>query len=254
MKRFLSVLITLSLLSTMTAVSFAAETNPSNHSINSINFNCINSDNITFTQEEIAEQIAINNRLREEAIQMDTQISTNGIADRVIYTAPVTQHQQINNYYCGPASTQMVYEGITGDTSHDQEWFADELGTSKAGTSSDQIAATLKDLTGKNYSVTNVLKSNQDQTDLYNNISNSLKKGFAVVVNVKEVPGRYTSTSGHFMVVYQSFIDLAYGIGTVYYTYNDPHYNDDYYGTYPISSYDLLKAISSNSGNYVRVS
>ena len=112
----------------------------------------------------------------------------------------------------------------------------------------------LKDLTGKNYSVTNVLKSNQDQTDLYNNISNSLKKGFAVVVNVKEVPGRYTSTSGHFMVVYQSFIDLAYGIGTVYYTYNDPHYNDDYYGTYPISSYDLLKAISSNSGNYVRVS
>ena len=73
------------------------------------------------------------------------------------------------------------------------------------------------------------------------------------VVNVKTVPGRYTSSSGHFMVVHGSFIDMAYPDSSVYFTYTDPHYNDNYYGTFTLSGASMYDAIDSNAGNYVRV-
>lgn len=79
----------------------------------------VNADIINFTPEEIAEQKAIDARLREE---FSSAPETRGVVDRVIYNAPIVSHQQINTYYCGPASTQMVYEGITGDTSHIAVW------------------------------------------------------------------------------------------------------------------------------------
>ena len=68
----------------------------------------VNADIINFTPEEIAEQKAIDARLREE---FSSAPETRGVVDRVIYNAPIVSHQQINTYYCGPASTQMVYEG-----------------------------------------------------------------------------------------------------------------------------------------------
>ena len=210
----------------------------------------VNADIINFTPEEIAEQKAIDARLREE---FSSAPETRGVVDRVIYNAPIVSHQQINTYYCGPASTQMVYEGITGDTSHNQQWFANQLGTTSAGTSSSQIATTLASLSGEDYSVANIKTSNQTEADLYNNIANSLRLGCAVVVNVKTVPGRYTSSSGHFMVVHGSFIDMAYPDSSVYFTYTDPHYNDNYYGTFTLSGASMYDAIDSNAGNYVRV-
>ena len=124
----------------------------------------VNADIINFTPEEIAEQKAIDARLREE---FSSAPETRGVVDRVIYNAPIVSHQQINTYYCGPASTQMVYEGITGDTSHNQQWFANQLGTTSAGTSSSQIATTLASLTGEDYSVANIKTSNQTEADLY---------------------------------------------------------------------------------------
>ena len=127
------------------------------------------------------------------------------------------------------------------------------LGTTSAGTSSSQIATTLAALTGEDYSVANIKTSNQTEADLYNNIANSLRLGCAVVVNVKTVPGRYTSSSGHFMVVHGSFIDMAYPDSSVYFTYTDPHYNDNYYGTFTLSGASMYDAIDSNAGNYVRV-
>ena len=116
-----------------------------------------------------------------------------------------------------------------------------------------QIATTLASLTGEDYSVANIKTSNQTEADLYNNIANSLRLGCAVVVNVKTVPGRYTSSSGHFMVVHGSFIDMAYPDSSVYFTYTDPHYNDNYYGTFTLSGASMYDAIDSNAGNYVRV-
>ena len=222
----------------------------------SASYEIINEDNIVFTPEEIAAQIEIDNRLRAEAASVTSrnagQIILRGIADRVIYNAPVTQCQQSNEYYCGPASTKMVYEGLSGNLSHNQSWFATQLGTTTAGTSSSQIATTLKRLTGRNYSVANV--SYQSTTDFYNNISNSLRQRCAVVVNVGRIPGRYTSGSGHFMVVHGSFIDTAQGVSSsAYYTYTDPHHNNKYYGIFTITNYDLYSAVASNSGNYVRV-
>lgn len=62
----------------------------------------VNADIINFTPEEIAEQKAIDARLREE---FSSAPETRGVVDRVIYNAPIVSHQQINTYYCGPAST-----------------------------------------------------------------------------------------------------------------------------------------------------
>lgn len=205
----------------------------------------INADNITFTAEEIQAQKEIDQRLNAAAAQ---EMATRGIADVISYSAPATLCQQQNSYYCGPASTKMVYEGITGDKSHNQAWFATKLGTTTSGTSSSQIASTLKSLTGKNYSVANA--KSQTQQTFYNNIANSLKQKCAIVVNVKTIPGRYTSGSGHFMVVKTSQYDTSNG--SIYYSYNDPHYNSNYYGTYRITNANLYSAVNSNAGNYVR--
>ena len=174
---------------------------------------------------------------------------TCGVTDVISYSAAATLCQQQNSYYCGPACTKMVYEGITNNTSHNQTWFATQLGTTTSGTSSSQIASTLKSLTGKNYSVANA--KNQTKQTFYNNIANSLRQKCAVVVNVKTIPGRYTSSSGHFMVVKTSQYDTSNG--SIYYSYNDPHYNDSYYGTYRITNENLYSAVNSNAGNYVRV-
>lgn len=159
----------------------------------------INEDNIEFTPEEIAEQIRIDNQLR--AIS-DIFFPNPMLRMRSGFNAPVTQRQQINSYYCGPACTQMIYEGVTGDLSKSQTWFANQLGTTTDGTSSYQIANTLSDLTGGNYSVANVYTSNQEVLDVYRNIANSLRQGYAVVANIKQIPGRYTVSGGHFITIH----------------------------------------------------
>ena len=216
-------------------------------SISAIASNVVNEDKIDFTPEEIAEQIQIDNRLRAMS---EVFLPKPMLRARVAFEVSIPQYQQINTYYCGPACVQMVYEGVTKDSSHDQQWFAQQLGTTTAGTSSDQIATALTRLTGGNYSVANVLSSNQDVLDVYYNIANSLEQGYPVVANIKEIPGRYSVGSGHFIAVYGSMIET---IDTLLYSYVDPHYNADYYGRWYISGSDMLSALSSNAGNYVRV-
>lgn len=208
----------------------------------------INVDIVNFTDEEIARQKQIDAKLQME---FESRNISRGAVDRITLTAPIVSHQQENTYYCGPASTQMVYEGITGDTTHEQSWFANKLGTTSKGTSSYQIATVLSDLTDKNYSVTNVKTAGQSEMDLYNNIACSLRLKCAVVANIAELPGKYT-TSGHFIVIHGSFIDAEYGESTIYYTYTDPHYKSEYYGTFQLSGSSMYKAINSNAGNYIR--
>ena len=238
MKKFTSIALAATMALSLTIPAMAAEKN--------LTVSGIDNDNTAPTLAEIVTQIRIDRELRSEA-------ATRSIADRITYTAPTTERQQKNKYYCGPACTQMVYEGITGDTSHDQDWFAKKLGTTTAGSSSANIASTLKSLTGKNYSVATISASNQDQMDLYNNISKSLSKGCAVVAGVADIPDRGYSTDGHFIVIHGSFIDMAYGASTVYYTYTDPHYNDKYYGVYTISGSGMYTALTNNMGKYSRV-
>lgn len=206
----------------------------------------IDADNITFTPEEIAEQIRIDNRLRAMS---DIFLPNPLLRARVAYEVSVPQHQQITTYFCGPACTQMVYEGITGDLSKNQNWFASQLGTTSNGTSSSQIANTLSQLTDANYTVANVYTSNQGVLDVYYNIANSLMQDYPVVANVGNIPNRYY-TNGHFIVIYGSMIET---VDTLLYSYVDPHYNDNYYGRWYISGYDMLTALQNNHGNYVRV-
>ncbi len=238
MKKIAFALVLVTLMLSVVAPAYAAEVDTP-----------INADPNTLSSAEVARLREFDSQLREK-FSPESYIQR-GIADRITYTAPIVEHQQTTSYYCGPACVQMVYEGITGDTSHDQAWFARKLGTTTAGSYSGDIATVLKAQTGKNYSMTNVHE--QDETDFYNNIANSLSCGCAVVVNVKKVPGRYTSNSGHFMVVHGSVIDTVYGLSSAYFTYTDPHHNNNYYGTFSMSVSNMFSAVSSGGGNYVRV-
>lgn len=68
----------------------------------------------------------------------------------------VVSCQQQNDDYCGPACTKMAYEALTGDYSHNQDWFANKIGTTGEGSYSGTIANKLLELTGYNYSLANM--------------------------------------------------------------------------------------------------
>lgn len=211
--------------------------------------NNINADYYEFTAEEIAAQRFRDAQLDEEAAIEAADRVARGVTDVISYSAPVTLVKQENDYYCGPASVKMIYEGITGDRSHNQLWFANKIGTTSAGSSSGQLKSALNSLLSKNYSVVNA--SNQSQTTFYNNISNSLKKKCPVIVNIKTIPDRYTVASkGHFIVVYASQYNTL--TGAISYLYNDPNNNKKgYFGQYSISNSNLYSAANSAAGNYI---
>ncbi len=132
----------------------------------------------------------------------------------------------------------MVYEGVTGDYSKSQDWFGTQLGTTTAESSSANIATVLKNYTGKNYSRTAV--SGMSLTTMYNNIWFSLSNKCAIVASVSNIPGLGYTTAGHFIVITSS--ERWVTTGTIQYGYNDPHYNNAYFGQYWAGQSDMKTA------------
>jgi len=61
-----------------------------------------------------------------------------------------------------------------------------------------------------------------------------------------------SSNTGHYIVL--SGYSMVAGAGSVQYTctYKDPHYNNNYYGTYSCSVSTMRTAINNNAGYYIR--
>ena len=83
------------------------------------------------------------------------------------YSLDVPTCQQINHYFCGPATVQQTIKYLTGKEGS-QEQYANELGTSKEGTDMTQIAPVLTTHTGRGY----VMSSIGDYTNWCNIIAN----------------------------------------------------------------------------------
>lgn len=240
MKKIMSLIVALAMVLCMSASAFAYNSEEQLMNLDA---------EIALSSEELAEQQQIDEWLRKQSTNI---FFPNGRVDRITYRVNITPCQQSKSYYCGPACTKMAYEGITGDSSHDQSWFADKLGTEQSGaTYSGDIATFLKNYTGRSYSLANMKL--QTEEDFFNNVKQSLKIGCPVVGNVKSIPGRgYSSTSGHFILIYGMEWDSYYGCDTAYYSYVDPHYNSKYYGIYYASNSSMFAAENTNGGNYIR--
>lgn len=198
-----------------------------------------------FTEEDYARQKEIDDMLRA---QNDSKCFLDGLSRMIELTTNVTPCKQEKKYYCGPACTKMAFESLTGNYSHNQDWFADRLGTTDEGTYSGDIADFLRGKTGRNYMLVNMKR--QTEEDFFNNISHSLDSGCPVIVNVHDIRGYHTD--GHFLIIYGVKWDRAAGYKSAQYYYVDPHYSSDKFGSYRISNHDMYQAVNSGFGNYVR--
>lgn len=161
----------------------------------------------------------------------------------------MTAIKQQNNYYCGPATACMVAATL-GLGSYTQSEMAKILGTTKKGSSSDQVAAGLNSLLENSTLSGRYKKTSTDYSNLSNSIVYSVNGGFPVVINVKVMP-QYTVSVGHFIAAngYCSGFSGSTSISDV--KICDPH--PDYYGAYTYSMDTIVNACTSAVGNFCRL-
>lgn len=107
--------------------------------------------------------------------------------------------QQINSYYCGPATVQQTIKFYKG-TAPSQEAIASQLGTTTQGTDMTKIAGVINNNLGySQYSMVAI----GTQTDWANKVTYALSINKPVILDIKAVSGSgwpYT-TNGHFLNV-----------------------------------------------------
>lgn len=193
-----------------------------------------------FTGQEIA-NIALDNAKIEAALK------NTGVARAGQYIKlDVPLYQQETTNYCGPACTQMVlaYKG----KNYTQSQIASAMNFSVGGADSSKIASVLNSKLGLNnaYSVTTTNQSTLSTDMIY-----SMQKDYPMICSVKTMP-KYTSSSGHFLVLtgFNFGASGSQAVQTVY--YNDPHWNDAYCEKGNMTYSEMLTAINSNGSKYIR--
>lgn len=130
-------------------------------------------------------------------LEKDRETLDNVASPRAIITKKlnVSRIVQENNYYCGPASIQMVlkYLGINRTQSHIASW----VGTTQSGgTAAVEVAAYLRDVSGYSY----VMRETKDRP-LYN-VVNTFNDGKPVIYNVRPhyFNNSYSKSTLHYVV------------------------------------------------------
>lgn len=203
--------------------------------------------------------------LSEEALQEILETNARIEAEPYVYRPGAVQNsvsvravQQEEKYYCGPACAVMAARAI-GLGTYSQDEMADLLGTTRKGTSSDNICAVLNQLLKEDGRSERYQLTNSNVSGLWSSIKDSIDNGFPLIVNVSEMP-KYT-VEGHFIIVTgYYYYDPTSGISLdsdderaasdetiIDITYIDPHWDDSYYGRYTMSIDDLYTA-SQTSG------
>ncbi|MBM0046205.1 C39 family peptidase [Anaerococcus sp. mt242] len=147
----------------------------------------------------------------------------------------VPYRRQINGYYCGPASVQMVVDYYKHNPDKDQNYYASKLGTTKQGTAYDMIEKVLNEhIWSYKY---DVYMSNNNFQDFLDSAYYSIKNRAPIVVNMRSDVGIgkgswIYSVSGHYIVVSSMRYDSSMKkfVGDI----KDPwHRNGQYQETYP---------------------
>lgn len=183
----------------------------------------------------------------ETTAAFEATVEPKGGATKVL---SVPLYQQINNYYCGPASVQMVLKYL-GDTVSQSTLGSLMNTTPSSGTYVYQIANGLNSYLGSGqyaYIYTSELSFG---TKLFT----SIDAGYPIICHTqtRELPHYNGHESGHYVVA----IGYSWAQGgssggrenTV--TFNDPNNNSNYYGKYTCKICEMTNAINANAGLYI---
>ncbi len=161
----------------------------------------------------------------------------------------VPLYQQSQTYTCGPACIRMALKKF--GISKSESTLTSQLGTTKEnGTYVYKVKDCLNSNLGKNsykYYLT-------DNTDFDNKVLASIKAGYPVICHVKpkNLPNYVNQRvpEGHYIVVSGYTIQKG-AITQISLTYNDPHYDNNIFGTYNVSSSEMKKAINYRAHYYI---
>ncbi|MGF7057592.1 BtrH N-terminal domain-containing protein [Brassicibacter mesophilus] len=184
-----------------------------------------------------------------------TQISPMSIPNaRIVLSMDVIN--QVNNTYCGPASTLQtftsidnLYDEVAGDTDWDKlETLAGEMGTNSDGTIVYRVKNVLNDYVPRsNYAYDEY--SEEKEEDFCEEVYNSLDAGYPAIIHAKTEYLNYYNghVAGHYISVYG--IDLERG--KVYLA--DSHPKSTYRGKHVVTIREAYNSISAKSGRYLIV-
>ncbi len=212
---------------------------------------------VNFTEEEktiILEQAPdyfsqeYQNALREHNEEVSEYIEDKNVNARVSSSKvlAVPLYQQELTYYCGPASVQMVLSYIN-NRSYSQDYLAGQMNMNGSGAYVYQVANCLNNLmySGTQYNYYEVYN-----TIFANNVVYSLDNDRPVVAHVKgsRLPAG-GSNSGHYVVIKSYYHSGNPSNASI--AYNDPHYNNTYYGSHTGTISQMENAVSAQAGFYI---
>ncbi len=159
----------------------------------------------------------------------------------------VTLRKQENSYYCGPASTQMALQYVTG-TLYSQSSLATDMGTnSSEGTYVYKVAQELNSKIGSSV-YQYVLTSDRG---FGSGLAYSIDKNKPVVCHTSTgVLPTYTPATScdHYIVSIGYSYDTA---GSDNVRYNDPNNNSAHYGVYNTTWSNMTDAINNRAGYFI---
>ena len=158
---------------------------------------------------------------QQEAMPTDVSIMATSKWYYLSATFPV--NVQKNGYYCGPATVQNVVKFHTGET-YTQDYCANKLGTTTAGTDMTKIAPVLKNMTGKNYVMSSIENETLWKRRVANNVIDS-KMAVVLDINSKNNSSWPYQTSGHYIPIYACYGSTTTSCTKVKIADSHPNYN-----------------------------
>ena len=235
MRKFLLVLLSLVMIFSLCLVAFATDSGLP-HAPDLNDPDRLEEVNHTKAEIEAALELSANARVAYPIIR-------NG-------SVSVPTRKQETKYYCGPASVQMVLESF--DVTATQSVLASAMGTTSSyGTYVYMIRNCLNNYLGNSkyqYYLTSEIAFSSG-------LERSIDADSPVVCHVMtgSLPAYAGANYGHYVVA-TGYYRISYSPNgmngeTVY--YNDPHYNDIYYGARTCTYTQMTSAINANAGYYI---
>ncbi len=162
----------------------------------------------------------------------------------------VPLYQQEKDYYCGPASAKMLLKYVKG-TLYTQASLATAMGTTRSnGTLVYKLTNTLNSKLGSS-EYEYVLDSDYE---FGNSLIYCIDKSKPIVchVDTSALPIYNGTSCGHYIVSigYSWYASGSSGYSKV--KYNDPNWNNAYFGTYTCDVDEMRDAINLKAGYYIR--
>ncbi|MBQ3510619.1 MAG: C39 family peptidase [Peptococcaceae bacterium] len=229
-KKILVTGLTLSLFAGANLPAFAAE-----------NYDISSEVPTDYFSENYQNELAKHNSLIEEYIG-NLNPSSRSSASAVLAVPLI---QQENGYYCGPACAQMIVRYLDSTNTITQAEIEDDMGMSTAGASPYEMKTFLNQYVSSkkyNYFFTT-------NTNFANNVVYSLDNDRPVVGLVKHSVLQPNSTSGGHYVVIKSYFHSGSPLNATI-AYNDPHYNNNFFGNHTCSVSHMENAIEALNNPY----